>query len=153
MLPSDSHSEDQTPPKRQNSLPIVIQVQRAASGDENDCYGKSPLKKQRPSFSRPTSPRPERKDRPCKNDTVVQKMEAMYRARDTRNGCTQAHSLLSVKEEMRLVEDLKIRRARALLAIEKKCDDGCREGLNPCSVLLQLETIHDGHYQSCKKGA
>lgn len=59
--------------------------------------------------------------------------------------------LLSAKAELKIVDELKIRRARLLRATEQKCEDDCRAGMKPCSLMLRLEIMHGGYAKSWMK--
>lgn len=59
--------------------------------------------------------------------------------------------LLSAKAELKIVDELKIRRARLLRATEQKCEDDCQAGVKPCSLMLRLEIMHGGYAKSWVK--
>ena len=63
----------------------------------------------------------------------------------------QVAPLLSAKAELKIIDELKARRDRVLRAIEQQCDDDCREGMKPCSIMLRLEIMHGGFAKSWVK--
>lgn len=149
-LPSESvpaSAEDQTLLKRRNSSPQISQIKIPGTGDAKYHNHKPPLKKQRSSLSGALSPKAERKILPLKNrveEAGPQKSETIHREIESKIAFDQVAPLLSAKAELRIVDELKARRDRVLRAIEQQCEDDCREGMKPCTIMLRLEIMHGG---------
>ena len=75
----------------------------------------------------------------------------MLRGNETKTAFDQIAPLLSAKAELKIVDELKARRDRVLRAIEQQCEDDCREGMKPCSIMLRLEIMHEGYAKSWVK--
>lgn len=75
----------------------------------------------------------------------------MLRGNETKIAFDQVAPLLSAKAELKIVDELKARRDRVLRAIEQQCEDDCREGMKPCSIMLRLEIMHEGYAKSWVK--
>lgn len=157
-LPSDSvpaSTEDQTLLKRRNSSPQISQIKVPGTGDAK-CYDhKPPLKKHRSSLSGPLSPKSERRILPSKSrapESGPQKTETIQKGIESKCAFDQVAPLLSAKAELKMVGELKARRDRVLRAVEQQCDDECREGMKPCSIMLRLEIMHGGFAKSCVNG-
>ena len=148
ILPSDSvaaSTDNHTLVKRRNSSPPVSQFNLLGTGDAKHCGHKPPLKKQRSSLTGPLSPKAERKILPFKNraqEAGPAKIDTMHAGIESKIVFDQVVPLLSAKAELKMVDELKARRDQVLRAIEQQCEDDCREGMQPCSIMLRLEIMH-----------
>lgn len=149
-LPLDSmpaSTEDQKLLKRRNSSPQISHMGTPDTGDAK-CHGhKPPFKKHRSSLSGPLSPKTERKILPLENrapEAVSPKSEMIQKRIESKLALDQVAPLLYAKAEFKIVDDLKARRDGVLRAVEKQCEDDCREGMKPCSIMLRLEIMHGG---------
>lgn len=156
-LPSGSlpaTAEGQTLLKRRNSSPQIRQIKISGTGDAKCHDHNPPVKKQRSSLSGPISPKAERKILPLKThpqNAGPQKTETIHQEIESRIAFDQVPPLLSAKAELKIVDELKARRERDLRAIEQQCEDDCREGMKPCSIMLRLEIMHGGYAKSWMK--
>ena len=149
-LPSNSipaSTEDQTLLKRRNSSPQISQMRMPETGDAKYHDHKPPFKKHRTSLSGLLSPKAERKILPLKTRTQEAsspKTEMMQKGTEPNLALNHVPPLLCAKTELKIVDELKARRDRVLRAIERQCEDDCREGMKPCSIMLRLEIMHGG---------
>lgn len=149
-LPSDSmpaSTEDQKLLKRRNSSPQISQMRTPETVDAKCHDHKPPFKKHRSSLSGLLSPKAERKILPSENrppEAVPPKSEMIQKGIESKLALDQIAPLLYAKAELKIVDELKARRDRVLRAIEKQCEDDCREGMKPCSIMLRLEIMHGG---------
>lgn len=151
--PSDSPSlstEDRTLLKRRNCSPQVSQIKKPRILDTK-YYGH---KKARSSLSGPLAPKAECKLIPSKSRSEEASPldgETMHKGVGSKIAFNSIAPLLSGKAELKLVDELKIRRARLLRATEQKCEDDCQAGMKPCSFMLRLEIMHGGYAKSWVK--
>ena len=156
-LPSDSllaTTEGQTLLKRRNSSPQIGQIKIYGTSDAKCHDHKPPLKKHRCSLSGPISPTAERKILPSKSHPTKadsQRTETVHQETESKVAFDQVAPLLSAKAEVKIVDELKIRRDRVLRAIEQQCEDDCREDMKPCSIMLRLEIMLGGYAKSWMK--
>ena len=125
----------------------MSQIKVSGTGGAKHHDHKPPLKKQRASLPRPLSPKAERKLLPVKSRTQEAgrpEKETIYKGIESKAAFGQVTPLLSVKAELKIIDELKARRVGVLRAIEQQCEDNCREGTKPCSIMLRLEIIHAG---------
>ncbi len=155
--PSDSvpaSTEDQALLKRRNSSPQISQTKIPGTGDAKYQDHKPIPKKQRSSLSGPLSPKAECKIFPSKSrapEPGPHKTEMVHKGAESKFAFDQVAPLLSAKAELKIVDELKARRDRVLRAIEQQCDNDCREGMKPCSIMLRLEIMHGGFAKSWLK--
>ena len=136
---------DQSLLKRRHSSPQISQIKTESHG-----Y-KPPLKKHQSNLPGPLSPKSERKLCPLKSraqDSSLQNTETIHKKIISKVVVDKAAPLLSAKEELKIVDELKARRDRLLRSIEQKCEDECRDEMKPCSIMLRLEIMHGGYAKS-----
>ena len=147
-LPSDSLSvctETRTLLKRRKSSTPISQMKLPKSGDTKYYNCKAPLKKHRSTLSGTSSPKAARKILSLKSrsqEAGRQSLETLHKEVHSKTAFDPVDPLLSVKSEMKVVDELKARRDRLLRAIEQKCEDDCREEMKPCCIMLRLEIMH-----------
>ena len=146
--------EDQAVLKRQYSSPHINQIQEHGTDVAMYFGHESPLKRQQSRVSGSMSPRAEGNILPLKNraqEVDPHKTEPIHERIKSKIALNEVAPVLSAKAELRMVDELKARREGVLRAIEQQCEDDCRGGMKPCSIMLRLEIMHGGFPRSWVK--